>query len=69
MFVDNVELMRKKGREVGEKILAQIIQDNHLDDMEGDMPDIFGKNQWIDKKKRFVKCVEDLFVQDAYKNF
>ena len=62
---------RKHGREVGAKLLARLIKDNYLWDITDSKWDkCFGRRAaWIKAKKKFVKVVEELFIEDACNSF
>lgn len=67
---------RKQGRVVGEKLLAQLIKEHKLWDVtapqyEGTgLPVLPGsKKRWVGASKKFIRAVEELFVEDACNGF
>lgn len=70
----DLNLARKQGREVGEKLLAQLIKDHHLLEISDPKYDgIFrlpgSVKRWDEAKESFLKSVEELFVEDACNGF
>ena len=72
----DLKAARQQGREVGAKLLAQLIKDNNLWDI---CPEEWkGKNvillpgstkRWDKTKAEFIRSVEELFVEDACNGF
>lgn len=65
---------RKQGREVGEKLLAQLINEHHFWDITANKEDgmlrLPGANaRWDKAKAEFIHAVEELFVEDACNGF
>lgn len=70
----DLNLARKQGREVGEKLLAQLIKDNHLLEISDPKYDVIIRipgsvKRWDKAKEDFLKAVEELFVEDACNGF
>jgi hypothetical protein len=67
---------RKQGREVGAKLLAQLIKENKLEDITAPknqhsnlirLPN--SHSRWDKAKQEFIRSVEELFVEDACNGF
>lgn len=70
----DLNLARKHGREVGEKLLAQLIKDHHLIEISHPKYDIVirlpdASKRWDKTTEDFLKAVEELFVEDACNGF
>lgn len=65
---------RKHGREVGEELLAQLIKQHNLLDLDDSeykkMIRLPGsEKRWTKSKAEFIRAVEELFVEDACNGF
>ena len=70
----DLDLARKQGREIGEKLLAQLIDEHHLWDITDPKYDKClhlpnADKRWTKAKKAFVKAVEELWVEDECNGF
>jgi hypothetical protein len=68
----DIKLARIRGREVGEKLFVQLINENNLDDITS--RDSFlllpnAKSRWDEAKEKFLSSIEDLFEEDACNGF
>ena len=66
----NLDWASNKGREVGEALLAKLIEEHNLLDITEPKYDKMlnlpnAKERWIAAKEAFVKTVEELFLEDA----
>jgi hypothetical protein len=57
----DLDYAAKIGNKVGQDILAKMIFDNSLMDCDNE--------RWLVMKRKFIKVVEDLFVEDACNSF
>lgn len=67
---------RKRGQELGIKLLARVIKDNNMWDVTA--PKMKGhkfillpnsENRWDKAKRKFVRAIEELFEEDACNGF
>jgi hypothetical protein len=72
----DLKLARQQGREVGAKVLAQVIKDNNLWDVTAPKEQHAGiiqlpgsHSRWDKAKREFIAAVEELFVEDACNGF
>lgn len=69
----DLTLARKHGRAVGEKLLARLIKDSLFDitdpkyDKMLKLPN--AEKRWKRAKERFLRAVEELFVEDECNGF
>ena len=63
----DLDYARKLGNQVGEALFEELLKEYKMNNQLFVIPN--SKKRWENNKRKFIKSVEDLFVEDACNSF